>query len=1307
MANWATLKAAIAGVIKTNGNQEITGIVLQNTLNSIVNAVGENATFAGIAVPTTNPGTQDGPVFYIATTAGVYANFGGIELIEGEAIILQWNNGAWVKSTFKLMTDFNSVFDDDGKSLTDKLSELESDISIGQTQGTIIPYGKMENASPIGESISSANRNMFYYRVKKGDRIKVGHLLDVVVTAWMGVTSEIPNIGVAISQYYAFAFTKDGAYLKILTDGYFCLSPQVQYENDVVVSKYNLLDENVADNTKDISGIFLSIVDIPNLMAYAYNAQLNYDPAKGEYLNKCFRMRAGDKLSLSVNSSISSTVYCGFSTDVAYIGLAITGQESFDIANADKTFVAAKDSYLNISMVKDGWDKSTIKAEKSKIEEISTKIKEIGTKVEEISTNSLPKIEEISTKVEEIGTKIEEISTNSLPKIDNIVGLSPLGESIATASGRTMVVYEVKKGQRFKISVDVSISSLYVWTGITETSPQIGTNVSQYTAYDVALFSDNFYKANTDGYLCISIKDEYVDRLRVIEVSDVITEIKGVVPSTSEKSIVNATNYSKYINRVFSLSVGNISIKRSGNSDGYIFFGESAEEPFVGIPVINAYDISVNEFSDVVISGNGYLNISALEETWKILNVEYVETESNEKAKVAKSFSEYDARLNDKEQMLLPLCLAPISDVHDVNTLLLKQKGKQKLLLGLHKCVNNGEYNTENDAYLPNARNDFSDVRVYDDKGRTLPFSIVHKGNYELLSKKSMNGVLSPIHADNSGAWYCVNNGKISKSVDGGDSWQVLFSELGNGQSLCCITQQNTMLFGSGGIVYRSEYPYASYTKVLDENEYHEGSTILNPSIAQDAKGNLYLGHYQVARDIIIQKSVDDGKSWSICYRDDTGLYQHVHHITIDPVTDAVYVGCDGGGGVLKSTDEGVTWTDLRALHPDMPQATDNGMIYFGTGYKLMSGEASIVGGYSIIKTKDEAEYYPVLDGGCGTYYIVRTKNGNLYAGMVSSEWYRQASIFMSSDEGETWKQIYRTALHDDGSASDGFRETSIVEYNGIEYVVFAKQGVSFRTKILIEGGNNYSAQILVDIPEDSNKIYVADGYMLPFIKTAYNTEVSRTQYLYAPLNDMGDMTEYWLKGVKHIVRNNFSYAKNGRTLGNCRPIIQSPNDMYSVTLAKGESVGYYDINLRNGGFHIGCWISRNITQAPGGFVFLEKNGKKFGIWKENEKSQCLLGYDGTPVSKLTYGNWVGDELMRVDINVYTNGVVEVYVNGEINEKLNSIQQKWLSSFTRAIRLLYNETPYNVIVQHLEVTEYTVTAEQAANLYSGNVTDNL
>ena len=97
MANWSSLKAAIAEVIKNNGNQEITGQVLQNVLKTIVSNVGANATYAGIAKPSTNPGVPDGPVFYLATEPGIYSNF-GIQSTNSLFIITN-KTGNWKEET--------------------------------------------------------------------------------------------------------------------------------------------------------------------------------------------------------------------------------------------------------------------------------------------------------------------------------------------------------------------------------------------------------------------------------------------------------------------------------------------------------------------------------------------------------------------------------------------------------------------------------------------------------------------------------------------------------------------------------------------------------------------------------------------------------------------------------------------------------------------------------------------------------------------------------------------------------------------------------------------------------------------------------------------------------------------------------------------------------------------------------------------------------------------------------------------------------------------------------------------------------
>ena len=101
MANYATLKAAIEAVIYENGNQEITGEVLQATLLAMVNALGANYQYAGVATPSTNPGTPDQRVFYLANESGTYANFGGIVLNDGEVAILKYN-GTWIKDATNL-----------------------------------------------------------------------------------------------------------------------------------------------------------------------------------------------------------------------------------------------------------------------------------------------------------------------------------------------------------------------------------------------------------------------------------------------------------------------------------------------------------------------------------------------------------------------------------------------------------------------------------------------------------------------------------------------------------------------------------------------------------------------------------------------------------------------------------------------------------------------------------------------------------------------------------------------------------------------------------------------------------------------------------------------------------------------------------------------------------------------------------------------------------------------------------------------------------------------------------------------------
>ena len=80
MGNYSNLKSTIDTNIKTNGNEEITGAILNSVLNSMVSSLGAGYQYMGVATTSTNPGTPDAKVFYLAYTPGTYTNFSGIEV---------------------------------------------------------------------------------------------------------------------------------------------------------------------------------------------------------------------------------------------------------------------------------------------------------------------------------------------------------------------------------------------------------------------------------------------------------------------------------------------------------------------------------------------------------------------------------------------------------------------------------------------------------------------------------------------------------------------------------------------------------------------------------------------------------------------------------------------------------------------------------------------------------------------------------------------------------------------------------------------------------------------------------------------------------------------------------------------------------------------------------------------------------------------------------------------------------------------------------------------------------------------------
>lgn len=151
MANYATLKAAIEAAIYENHDNEITGQDLQNTLIAMVNSLGAGYQFVGIATPITNPGTPDYNVFYLASQAGIYANFGSLVVADGEVAILKYN-GTWTKEVT-------------GAAIAAKLSQLAQEVTAKDNRLFF----------EIGDAISYTIHHLEYqpFIIKQGEQFSV------------------------------------------------------------------------------------------------------------------------------------------------------------------------------------------------------------------------------------------------------------------------------------------------------------------------------------------------------------------------------------------------------------------------------------------------------------------------------------------------------------------------------------------------------------------------------------------------------------------------------------------------------------------------------------------------------------------------------------------------------------------------------------------------------------------------------------------------------------------------------------------------------------------------------------------------------------------------------------------------------------------------------------------------------------------------------------------------------------------------------------------------------------------------------
>ena len=115
MAYWDKIITDIENTLASNNNQDITAEVLRKQLERIiVSHLGANATYAGFATPTSPsvPNPSDAKVFYLASTAGTYVNFGSLVVERGDLVLFSnTTTGSWAK-TLVFTADLSAIYAD-------------------------------------------------------------------------------------------------------------------------------------------------------------------------------------------------------------------------------------------------------------------------------------------------------------------------------------------------------------------------------------------------------------------------------------------------------------------------------------------------------------------------------------------------------------------------------------------------------------------------------------------------------------------------------------------------------------------------------------------------------------------------------------------------------------------------------------------------------------------------------------------------------------------------------------------------------------------------------------------------------------------------------------------------------------------------------------------------------------------------------------------------------------------------------------------------------------------------------------------
>lgn len=245
MSQYAGVKATINANIKTNNNEDITGLILNSVLNEMVDNLAAGYLFKGVASPSTNPGTPDEKAFYIAFDPGTYSHFGNTIVGEGQIGLFSFGS-SWsyvVKSVSAPIADNLTTNDS-----TSALSAAQ-----GYLLGQLLGLSDSEVVDAVATDLPTALLKTIPATIVNGRTYRIG---------WTGAT---PNVSVLSVSFGTESSTSQTTPLNLTTltmeSGYVEVTASVQATHLRIVSRDPVVSSVTLYHMEQATGVLDHLED--------------------------------------------------------------------------------------------------------------------------------------------------------------------------------------------------------------------------------------------------------------------------------------------------------------------------------------------------------------------------------------------------------------------------------------------------------------------------------------------------------------------------------------------------------------------------------------------------------------------------------------------------------------------------------------------------------------------------------------------------------------------------------------------------------------------------------------------------------------------------------------------------------------------------------------------------------------------------------------------------------------------------------------------------------------------------------------